>query len=103
MNKQQYQKYLLSDEWSLKRARAIELAGGRCQLCNSEDPLNVHHRTYERIGDERPEDLTVLCKTCHALHHAIWTPKSQKRMKRKLTRHERNRLRHQRRRKTAKS
>jgi hypothetical protein len=24
------------------------------------------HRTYARLGAERPEDLTVLCTECHA-------------------------------------
>jgi replicative DNA helicase len=31
--------------------------------------LEVHHRTYERIGQERSEDLTVLCDVCHGLFH----------------------------------
>jgi hypothetical protein len=31
--------------------------------------LEVHHRTYERLGRERPEDLLVLCEKCHAVEH----------------------------------
>jgi hypothetical protein len=31
--------------------------------------LEVHHRTYERLGDERDEDLEVLCTRCHEQHH----------------------------------
>lgn len=27
--------------------------------------LHVHHRTYERLGEELPEDLVVLCEVCH--------------------------------------
>lgn len=27
--------------------------------------LEVHHRTYERLGNERPEDLVALCWCCH--------------------------------------
>lgn len=29
--------------------------------------LDVHHRTYERLGNESPDDLTVLCRDCHKL------------------------------------
>lgn len=31
--------------------------------------LEVHHRTYERVGNERPADVIALCKACHEKHH----------------------------------
>jgi 5-methylcytosine-specific restriction endonuclease McrA len=31
--------------------------------------LEVHHRTYERVGEERPADVIALCKACHEKHH----------------------------------
>jgi hypothetical protein len=32
--------------------------------------LDVHHKTYERFGgDERMDDLEVLCRFCHIKHH----------------------------------
>jgi len=31
--------------------------------------LEVHHRTYERVGAERPADVIALCKACHEKHH----------------------------------
>lgn len=69
--KRQYERYLRSAEWRQLRELAIERAGGRCQLCNVAAPtFNVHHRTYERFGRERVEDLTVLCVPCHRKHHA---------------------------------
>lgn len=64
-----YQEYLQSDAWRQKRAFMLRRAGGCCQLCNAKGPLQVHHRTYERIFRERPEDLIVLCRACHARHH----------------------------------
>lgn len=64
-----YHAYLLSGEWIVKREAAIRAAGGRCQVCNSTRELNAHHRTYERIGRELPEDLIVLCRCCHKLFH----------------------------------
>jgi hypothetical protein len=62
-----YADYLQTPEWQAKRERARDRAGGRCQVCDSEGPLDVHHRTYERRGNERDEDLTVLCRGCHEL------------------------------------
>jgi 5-methylcytosine-specific restriction endonuclease McrA len=64
-----YHAYLLSPEWKAKRDACIRDAGGRCQVCNSRYRLNCHHRTYERIGRELPEDLVVLCEVCHGIFH----------------------------------
>lgn len=72
--------YLRSDHWRATRLAALERAGNRCQVCNADKRLDVHHRTYERIGNERPEDLTVLCRGCHELYHESRrrTPKRSK-------------------------
>ena len=43
----------------------------RCQLCNTGGSLQVHHRTYQRRGYERLDDLTVLCRKCHERQHGI--------------------------------
>jgi len=60
-----YTEYMRSVEWQAQRQAAITRSGGRCQLCNSDSSLQVHHRTYERLGNEAPDDLTVLCGGCH--------------------------------------
>jgi 5-methylcytosine-specific restriction endonuclease McrA len=65
-----YPEYLQTPEWQSKRQKALRFAGFRCQICNSPDSLNVHHRTYERKGHERLGDLIVLCQDCHATFHA---------------------------------
>lgn len=64
-----YREYLQTEEWKERRRRAMKRAGFRCQVCNQSDTLNVHHRTYERRGDERNDDLLVLCQPCHELFH----------------------------------
>lgn len=69
MNKIQYQEYLQSAHWRTLRRKALENAEHSCQLCNSESALNVHHRTYDRLGHERLADLIVLCRDCHAKFH----------------------------------
>jgi len=64
-----YEKYLETSHWKHKRKMALERARYRCQVCNSNMYLNVHHRTYENLGNEQLEDLTVLCRDCHSLYH----------------------------------
>ena len=65
-----YLEYLITPEWRERRNAKIELASGRCQVCYTNGrPLEVHHRTYDRRGRERLEDLTVLCDECHGLFH----------------------------------
>lgn len=66
-----YRKYIRSAAWRRSKARLSELeaAGHRCRLCNASATdgaaLQVHHRTYERLGRELPSDLTALCRECH--------------------------------------
>jgi hypothetical protein len=67
-----YYKYIKSPEWKRKANAAKKRAGYRCQVCNhGRDEgarLEAHHRTYARLGHEKPEDITVLCSDCHELY-----------------------------------
>ena len=60
-----YRSYLNSPEWQTKRKEAIERDGGECRLCAGKFNLEVHHKTYDRVGDEHSNDLTTLCEKCH--------------------------------------
>lgn len=65
-----YHEYILSDEWRLRVQEAKRRAAYRCQVCNQHEDeviLDGHHRTYERLGKEWPEDITILCRDCHEL------------------------------------
>lgn len=64
-----YQEYLQTDHWKTMRRRALAAAEHRCQTCNDTKNLDVHHRTYERQGEELLSDLTTLCGSCHAIFH----------------------------------
>lgn len=64
-----YAEYLQTEHWRVTRGYFIQQSGGRCQVCNSTTALDVHHRTYENVGDEQPGDCTVLCRDCHSLFH----------------------------------
>lgn len=63
-----YAEYLLTTHWRLKREEAIAHYGDSCVLCG-DGPVQVHHRTYERRGDELVSDLVVLCADCHRSYH----------------------------------
>lgn len=60
-----YLAYLNSAEWKSKRNAALRRFGFRCERCNAKRDLQVHHKTYERMGYERDADLEVLCVDCH--------------------------------------
>jgi hypothetical protein len=62
-----------SPQWKARRKVELDRAGHRCQACNASGDdivLDVHHRTYDRVGNEGPADLIVLCRKCHGAIHA---------------------------------
>jgi hypothetical protein len=67
-----YETYLKSSRWALVKRWMLDYSGGKCERCGSRKNLQIHHRTYERLGHELlPDDLQVLCGTCHkALHES---------------------------------
>jgi len=64
-----YQHYLRSRDWAGTRALAIHRADGMCQVCGERHHLEVHHKSYQRLGNEERGDLIVLCGSCHAKVH----------------------------------
>lgn len=76
LRRAQYEGYLLSPRWAAKRRAKLIEANYTCAVCgycgtkNPIDiPLDVHHKTYARLGDERLTDLEVLCRGCHERKH----------------------------------
>lgn len=64
-----YAHFLASDHWAGMRQRVLERDAGSCTRCPSKVRLQVHHLTYKRLGRERMEDLTMLCRACHREAH----------------------------------
>lgn len=63
--------YLQSPVWKVKRQEALTHYGCICGRCG-EYGSDVHHKTYDRVGgNERLEDLEVLCRACHDAHHSV--------------------------------
>jgi HNH endonuclease len=75
-----YARYLETDHWARRREEALEAAGYCCERCGfygqrdaqgRRHGLDVHHLSYERLGDEEQADLETLCRTCHREEHGI--------------------------------
>lgn len=66
-----YDEYLQTEYWQEVSKAVKAKAGWKCQICNSPHDLNAHHRTYEHRGNELEhlEDMTCLCRRCHANYH----------------------------------
>jgi hypothetical protein len=64
-----YRRYLQTPEWRERADATKARFAGHCALCNAADGLEAHHRTYDRVGRELPEDLTALCSDCHRAYH----------------------------------
>lgn len=64
----EYREYLGSLQWYARRKAALASAQHRCERCGLSDSnvLEVHHKRYENLGHELPEDLEALCPACHA-------------------------------------
>ena len=67
-----------SAQWKDLRLRAIQHVGAKCEKCTRHQDdgavLQVHHRRYvrgRRPWDYPFEELTVLCRRCHAEEHKI--------------------------------
>ena len=82
-------KYLFSIHWREFRERVLtsqreRLGRNICERCPPDaneklaTDLHVHHLTYERLGEERMEDVAILCRKCHDKIH-LRDPKNRAR------------------------
>jgi 5-methylcytosine-specific restriction endonuclease McrA len=66
-----YFDYIHSPQWQARSAECIRKAGYKCQQCGSMSGLQTHHKNYQRLGNECPEDIVCLCKLCHKEIHGL--------------------------------
>ena len=77
-----YKDYLKSEHWinlrkrfyNSKKVKRIKEVYNKvlCEFCYGYENLNLHHRTYKRIGCERLDDLVIVCKECHYHIHQFY-------------------------------
>jgi len=65
-----YNEYLKSTEWRSRRARVLKRANGICEGCLVSEATQVHHLTYEHVGDELMFELVAICDACHEKAHS---------------------------------
>lgn len=64
-----YNDYLRSESWHRKRIIILERDKYECQGCLQARASQVHHLTYDHVGDELLFELTSLCVPCHEKAH----------------------------------
>jgi 5-methylcytosine-specific restriction endonuclease McrA len=65
-----YHRYMNSRCWRIRRLLCFRRARWRCESCGAGCcMLHAHHLTYERLGNEKNEDLQALCMECHERVH----------------------------------
>ena len=68
-----YREYLKTEHWKNFREHVLEIRGRKCEDCGAENvTFHVHHECYDWLGEERLEDVRVLCRNCHKLRHYDW-------------------------------
>lgn len=60
-----YQEYLASREWAVLREEVRKRSKNTCERCYKNPQQAVHHKTYERVGNEHMDDLQAICTPCH--------------------------------------
>ena len=64
-----YDRYLESPAWAERRRLVLERAGGKCEGCRKRLATQVHHLTYEHVGNELLFELVAVCRDCHERIH----------------------------------
>ena len=69
-----YTVYLRSPEWAERRSLVLKRARGVCEACGKNQPAEVHHLTYDHVGQEFLFELVAVCHECHARLHPEEAP-----------------------------
>ncbi len=59
--------YFETDLWKKNRKRFPKKA---CAACFSTEFIQLHHRSYANLGNEKPGDCIWMCCDCHSTIHA---------------------------------
>jgi len=83
-DKKKYYSYLESKQWLEIRVELLYTRGCKCEKCKKDfepQKLQIHHITYDRLFNELPSDLLVVCGRCHMELHNITPNKDLKKKK----------------------
>lgn len=66
-----YREYIWSPAWTeVKRRYRTSGLPQDCYICGA-DRVDLHHKTYKRLGRERLTDLLPLCREHHSAAHRL--------------------------------
>lgn len=68
--KEQYDKYISSEEWRLLRRQKLDI-DPYCELCGASCDIHVHHLKYMHLTDVGTKQLMTLCEFHHRFVHQI--------------------------------
>lgn len=84
----QYDEYIKSEKWQQTRKRYFSSKMNKCDKLNGQwvcycchtfdATLELHHRTYKRLGNEYLRDLVPVCKSCHKKIHEFYEQNNKK-------------------------
>lgn len=70
--REQYTAVIASKRWRRLRVKRLANSENCCERCgwkkeswDKSRSLDLHHRTYDRLGEERADDLELVCSVCH--------------------------------------
>lgn len=67
----EYSAYRKTEKWKAIRSRVLSRSRGMCEGCGISPADDIHHLTYQNLGDEFLFQLVALCRPCHdRLHNA---------------------------------
>lgn len=89
-----YAEYIVSAQWYQRRVRWAEdetkIMGSTTILCRGCERAwalragDLHHVSYDRLGDEDHADLWALCRVCHTrLHEILESTKGWRKLERR--------------------
>jgi hypothetical protein len=72
MPTKRYLTYITSPQWAARRREHLDLCDHWCEICHTRRAIQVHHWSYERLGNESPQDLCAVCVPCHwRIHRSV--------------------------------
>ena len=66
-----YNAYLASPAWKSKRELILKRDNHICQFCQTATATQIHHLSYDNLGNESEFELLSVCYSCHQIIHDI--------------------------------
>lgn len=87
LSRSYYKTYIKSSYWKEVKSRLLKNKNNRkCKICNKHENLEVHHKSYRRLGFEKLLHLIVLCSECHKKLHSFYNERIESGIKKNLFR-----------------